>query len=209
MTDAKRTATATERRITDAAIRLFAERGNVELTVSELATEAGVARGTLYRNVESIEQLFERVVEDAAVELHARVARVLDGSAGGDAAARLATGLRLLVRLAHDDPALGRFIVRFGLTEEMLRAVLSGPPMEDVKAGIAAGRYDVTESMALSVASFISGTALSAMWMVLEGHQAWRDAGTSTAELVLRALGIAPDEARTLASTDLPALPAG
>jgi hypothetical protein len=104
---------------------------------------------------------------------------------------------------------MGRFIVRFGLTEEMLHAVLSGPPMEDVKAGIAAGRYDVTESMALSVASFMTGAALSAMWMVLEGHQAWREAGTSTAELILRALGIAPDEARTLASTDLPALPAG
>jgi len=209
MADAKRTVTATERRIADAAIRLFAERGNVELTVSELATEAGVARGTLYRNLESIEQLFARVVEDAAVELHARVAGALDGSTGGNAAARLATALRLFVRLAHDDPAMGRFIVRFGLTEEMLHAILSGPPLEDVKAGIAAGRYDVTESMALSIASFMTGSTLAAMWMVLEGHQAWREAGTTTAELVLRALGIAPAEARALASADLPALPAG
>jgi AcrR family transcriptional regulator len=198
---------ATEKRIAEAALRLFADRGTLDVSVSELAAEAGVARGTLYRNVQSIDELFEQVVKSAAVELHARIALVLDSSDVDDPAARLATALRLLVRLAHEDPDLGRFIVRFGLSQEMLFAVLTGPPIQDVKAGIATGRYAVTEAMTLSVASLMSGATISAMWMVIEGHQAWREAGSRTAELLLRALGIDPDEAGRLAALPLPALP--
>ena len=46
------------------------------------------------------------------------------------------------------------------------------------------------------------------MWMVLEGHQTWREAGSSTAELVLRALGIDAEEAHRIATDPLPVLPA-
>jgi hypothetical protein len=44
------------------------------------------------------------------------------------------------------------------------------------------------------------------MWMVLEGHQTWRDAGTSTAQLLLRAMGIGPAEAHEICMADLPDL---
>lgn len=196
----------TEKRIATAAIRLFAERDKPDLTMSELASEAQVARGTLYQKVDSIEQLFTSVVENIASELHSRVGAVVE-AAGTDPAARLATGMRLFVRLAHEDPAMGRFLVRYALTHEHLRAVLTGQPMRDVATGIASGRYDLGKAKPLNVATFLSGATISAMWMVLEGHQGWREAGTTGAELLLRALGIAPDEAHRLASADLPALP--
>ena len=53
--------TPTDRRINAAAVRLFTAKGTTRLTVSELAQEANVARGTLYRNVGSVEGLFDRV----------------------------------------------------------------------------------------------------------------------------------------------------
>ncbi|MEU9330848.1 hypothetical protein AB0D91_45160 [Streptomyces canus] len=87
--------------------------------------------------------------------------------------------------------------------------MLSGAPMKDLAEGIASGRYDVSESKALSVAGPISGTTVSAMGMVLDGHQGWREADSTAAELILRALGIAPDEAQHLAAMDLPAPPEG
>ena len=40
-----------QRRIYKAAVRLFAEKGATQLNVSDLAQEAGVARGTIYNNV--------------------------------------------------------------------------------------------------------------------------------------------------------------
>ena len=123
--------TPTDRRINAAAVRLFTTKGTTQLTVSELAQEANVARGTLYRNVGSVEDLFDRIVAEFSADLHRRVAATFAGI--DDPAARLATGVRLWVRYAHENPTMGRFAVRFGLTEESLRAVMTGPPMQDIK----------------------------------------------------------------------------
>ena len=55
-------------------------------------------------------------------------------------------------------------------------------------------------------AALIIGATISAMWMVLEGHQTWREAGSATAELLLRALGIEPAEAHDISRIPLPNL---
>lgn len=196
--------TPTDQRISDAAIRLFVEKGTTQLTMSELAQAANVARGTLYRNIGSVADLFDRVVAEFSADLHERVSATFVGI--DDPAARLATGLRLWVRYAHENPTIGRFAVRFSLSEESLRAVMTGPPMRDISAGVAAGRYDIGRLSVDSIASLALGATVSAMWMVLEGHQTWREAGSSTAELVLRAMGIEPAEAREIAMAELPRL---
>ena len=196
--------TPTDQRINAAAMRLFTAKGTTQLSVSELAQEANVARGTLYRNVGSVEDLFDRIVAEFSADLHRRVAATFADI--DDPAARLATGVRLWIRYAHENPTMGRFAVRFALTEESLRAVMTGPPMQDINAGIAAGRYNIGMPSIDSVASLACGATVSAMWMVLEGHQTWREAGTSTAELLLRAMGIDPAEAHEICTTDLPDL---
>jgi AcrR family transcriptional regulator len=196
--------TPTDQRISEAAFRLFVEKGTTQLTVSELAQAANVARGTLYRNIGSMADLFDRVVGVFSADLHQRVSASFDGI--DDPAARLATGLRLWIRYAYENPTIGRFAVRFGLSEESLRAVMTGPPMRDINAGVAAGRYDLGSLSVDSIASMVLGATVSAMWMVLEGHQTWREAGSSTAELVLRAMGIEADEARAIAMAELPRL---
>lgn len=198
---------ATERRIHSAALRLFAARGSKDVTMSELAEEADVARGTLYRNVQSIDQLFEQARAQLVFDLHDSNARAMDDHRDLDPPLRLATAIRMIVRRAHEDPAMGRFLVQFGLTDESLRQALVGPPMADIEAGIRAGRYSVVPEMALSLVSLLIGAVVSAMWMVLEGRQTWREAGTGTGELILCALGIPRGEAVQLASAPLPALP--
>ncbi|WP_327140018.1 TetR/AcrR family transcriptional regulator [Nocardia sp. NBC_01327] len=198
---------ATNKRITAAAITLFAERGSLDLTMSELAEAAQVSRGTLYRNVESIERLFDQVIEDLATEWLTRIGVAMDRHGDSDPAARMATGLRLVIRLSHENQALGRFIVRFGMTDKALREILSGPPMYDVEQGVATGRYNLGGATEFGVASLIIGTVVSTAWVVLEGHQGWREAGSSAAELLLRALGIEPLEAQQIAAAELPELP--
>ena len=101
---------------------------------------------------------------------------------------------------------MGRFAVRFAMTEQSLRAMFTGPPMRDVAAGIAAARYHTDESMASAIASLLIGSTASSMWMVLEGHQTWREAGSATAELLLRTLGIDPEESRRISTAELPTL---
>ncbi|MCY1310806.1 hypothetical protein D3C80_1941370 [compost metagenome] len=60
----------------------------------------------------------------------------------------------------------------------------------------------------MSVISLVASATLSAMFLVIEGLKTWRDAGSDAAELILRSLGVAEEEARRLATTDLPALAA-
>jgi hypothetical protein len=79
--------------------------------------------------------------------------------------------------------------------------------MDDISAGVTAGRYAIGPSSIESVASLVLGATISAMWMVIEGHQTWREAGSSTAELLLRALGIEAAEAQEICTTELPRLP--
>lgn len=65
------------RRLLDAAVGLFTERSYSEVTVSELAEQAGVAKGSFYRYFSSKEALFattvEHVVDDTSQRFAAAV----------------------------------------------------------------------------------------------------------------------------------------
>lgn len=196
--------TAAQARIHQAALRLFAEKGSAGVTMSELAQAAGVARGTVYNNLDSPEALFSTVAAQLASEMHQRVVASYAGI--DDPAHRLANGVRFFVRRAHEEPHWGRFINRFAFSNESLQGMWAGPPTQDVLLGISQQRYDFQPEQLPSVLGMIAGTTLSAMFLVIEGHRAWRDAGSEAAELLLRALGVPAEEARQLSRTELPPL---
>jgi hypothetical protein len=56
--------------------------------------------------------------------------------------------------------------------------------------------------------ALLAGSTLAAMLPVLDGHATWREVGSDTAELLLRALGIEAGEAKGLARAELPAMSA-
>jgi hypothetical protein len=78
--------------------------------------------------------------------------------------------------------------------------------MRDLRAGLTEGLYDIDESMLMSAAALLYGATASALLMVLEGHQTWREAGSSASQLVLRALGVNADDALKISTTELRAL---
>lgn len=196
--------TVAQRRIHNAALRLFAAKGSSEVSVSELATTAGVARGTIYNNLESPEHLFEQVAAQLADEMDERIVASYVGIE--DPAVRLSTGIRLYVRRAHDEPHWGRFLAHFGMTNEALRKVWVGPPMQDLVLGLTSQRYDFRPDQAPSAMGIIGGGTLSAIMLVLEGLRTWRDAGSDAAEMILRSFGVPIEEARQIATRELPLL---
>ncbi len=193
-----------QRRIHAAAVRLFAEKGSVEVNVSELAEAAGVARGTIYNNLDSTDHLFERVASRLAEEMNQRVVASYAGIE--DPAHRLATGIRLYVRRAHEEPHWGRFMTHFSFRSDSLAAFWRGPAVQDVLLGLQQHRYSFRAEQIHSAVGLIAGTTLSAILLVLEGVRTWRDAGSDATELVLLALGVNAEEARRLATAELPAL---
>jgi AcrR family transcriptional regulator len=195
---------AAQTRLHEAALRLFATTGATRVSVSELADAAGVARGTIYNNLVDVDSLFEVIAARLADEMHHRVAESYVGVE--DPAERLAIGIRLFIRRAHDEPHWGRFLARFGLSSAALRGLWAGPPMEDLLHGVATRRYQVRRAAVASALAVVAGAVLSAIHLVLEGHQSWPHAGSDVAELVLCALGLPVAEARRLSRGKLPPL---
>jgi len=195
---------AAQRRIRKAALELFAQKGSAALTVSELAAASGVVRGTVYKSAASPDQLFATIALELAEEMNEQIAASFAGI--DDPAARLATGIRLYVRRAHDEPSWGRFLVKFAMTDRSLRRLWTGPPMEDLTLGVETGRYDISAERIIPALAIVAGATLAAIMLVLDGLRTWREAGTDVATLVLRSLGVSADEAAALASQALPTL---
>ncbi|QCP52488.1 TetR/AcrR family transcriptional regulator [Trinickia violacea] len=192
-------------RIHRAAFELFAQKGETQVSISELAQAAGIARGTVYNNVPSPETLFETVAAQMAEEMHGRIlASFLDIT---DPAQRLANGIRYFIRRAHEEPQWGRFLSRFAFSHDLLQGMWTGPVMRDVIGGLEQHRYDFRADQMHSAIALIAGAVLASIVVVLDGHRTWRDAGSDTAELVLRGLGVEAAAARRYATTELPPLP--
>jgi AcrR family transcriptional regulator len=193
------------RRIHAAAMKLFAERGVTKVNISELASAAGMARGTIYSHVSDVDGLFEEVAAQLA---HEMTERVVAGFAGiDDPAQRLAIGVRQYIRRAHEEPLWGRFMSRFGLSPALTQALLASDPVADLQAGIESGRYRIGLEQLPAMVGLLAGGTLAAMLPVLDGRSTWREAGSDTVELLLVALGLERKAARALARSELPALP--
>jgi AcrR family transcriptional regulator len=193
--------TAARARIHEAALRLFAENGGAAVSVSELAQAAGIARGTIYNNIPSPEALFSDVAASLAQDMIARTEATMDGI--DDPVHRLATGVRIFVRRAHEERDWGRFMVRFALGEATLQGMMHEPPARDIARAIESGRFKADASQTRALVSMLSGATLAAMQGVINGEQTWREAGAHTAEFFLRAGGIPAAEARRIVAVDL------
>lgn len=197
---------SSQQKIHKAALKLFAEKGSTNISVSELAAASGVARGTIYNNQLDPDTLFEDIATQLAVEMNARIINSFGHET--DSAIRLAQGVRMYIRRAHEEPDWGRFICRFAFSSTSLMALWTGSdsPLPDVIAGLDTKRYTFRQDQLISVMALIAGSVLSSIFLILEGHKTWRDAGTEVAELLLCALGINRDEAFEIARRELPPL---
>ena len=191
-----------KKRIQEAAVRVFVEQGSTEVNVSQLAEAAGIARSTIYKNVPDLGGLFDEVAADLNRELIEEAVLKLDGVT--DPARRTSIGVRFCVRKAHDDPAFGRFMTRFGFSQASLTELFNAAPLQDIQDGVRQGRYTIDPTREKAAAAMVAGSTLSAMVLVIEGHQTWREAGEAVSEFLLRAFGVPEEEAAAISSEPLP-----
>jgi AcrR family transcriptional regulator len=191
-------------KIYQAALRLFAENSGSEVSVSDLAEAAGIARGTIYNNIDDPENLFAEVAASLSREMLARAEATMQGVE--DPVERMATGLRLFVRRAHEEQDWGRFLVRFSFGHAALQLLMLEAPARDIAQAIEAGRFKVEAAKVPALVMMLAGSTIAAMNAVIRGDQAWRELGSTTAELFLRAGGVSAAEARRVSRLDLPPL---
>lgn len=93
---------ASQRRIADAAVHLFAEHGYTGTSVDDIAAAARVSKGTVFYNFTSKAGLFAALLRQAAESLAAHVVEAREGLTGWDA---LDAATLSLVRWVDQSPA--------------------------------------------------------------------------------------------------------
>ena len=100
--------TDTRRQIVDAALALLAERGYTATAVDDIATAAGVAKGSVFYNFGSKAELFEAIIAAGVARLTDALRTAVDGRDGWDAVEALVTELLTQVR---DHPDFAKVLV--------------------------------------------------------------------------------------------------
>lgn len=186
-------------------MRVFAENGGTTIGVSDLAREAGVARGTIYNNISDPSDLFVSVCDMVAAEF--RNSMSIACAHMDDPAEKISASIRLSVRRVHDEPHWGRFIARYAMMEPKLGSFWAEMPAVELRRGLASGRFQFQRDQVASITATAGGGSFGAMTLVLNGHRTWRQAGGDAAEIILRGIGIEPAEARKITQNELEPLP--
>ena len=174
------------------------KKGVDAVTIQDITDAADVGHGTFYLHFESKADVLRPIVEQLALRIHQRVERVTRGNS--DPALRLATGIRVALSSIAGDPIWNWYVFHSGTPYRQLAHGMGAPPLEDMNRGIAQGRFQVPELR--STWMFIDGAMIGVL-TAWESEALGEDAAEITAELVLRSLGITPEEAARLARLPL------
>lgn len=191
----------TQALLVQAAAQVFAARGVGAATMQEVAQVAGVAPGTVYNHFATKEELVQRL----AMVLGDILCRAISQSCAHipDGAERMAIGQRRYVWLAQESPAWALLLLDvMAAAPEVLQA-LQGYPLADLRMGVRQRKFKVPSEAAAMDA--INGVCTHAMRRVALGGAPPRH-DIAAATLVLRALGMAPEEAAEVARRPLPPL---
>ncbi len=183
----------TRRRLIAAAVDVIAERGEA-FSITDVVAEAGVANGTFYNYFQDREELIDAVVPEVLAAFAAEGALAVRHE---DPAVRFATISALALTRAATAPEAIRVVLRLGAVQ---RAIGAGQAVDhlrrDLLAGAGAGRFAFGDvDTALDV---VAGSLLMAARRTVNGEVD----GAYHCELIERllcSLGIAPDEATTIA----------
>jgi AcrR family transcriptional regulator len=183
--------------LTDAARALIAEKGVAGLRVGDVTDVADVGRGSFYNYFESKEELVEAVAGESIQTVAERVLGDIDDP---DPAVRAACADRRFIRLAYEDPEFARLVVNLGHGHEVFATATVPYAKAVLQEGVDAGRFDVDDLDVLLIV--LTSSAFALISAILAGA-APADADEAHAEAILRALGIDPAEARTIARLPL------
>ncbi|MCX5372309.1 TetR family transcriptional regulator [Streptomyces sp. NBC_00015] len=193
----------TRQALVRAARQILAETGDTSASIQAIAERADVGFGSFYNHFESKTDLFDAAVKDALEELGLAFDEHLQGI--DDPAELVSAGFRLSAQLADARPELMQVLRHRGLGHLHSDTGLAPRALRDLEVGIASGRFTVGDP---TVALTALGGSLLALLELrfarpdLDGDEA----ASNLAEMLLRMLGLPPQDAREVARRPLPEL---
>ncbi|MCX5556513.1 TetR/AcrR family transcriptional regulator [Streptomyces sp. NBC_00038] len=193
----------TRQALVRAARQILAETGDTSASIQTIADRADVGFGTFYNHFESKAELFDAAVRDALEELGQAFDEYLQDV--DDPAELVAGGFRLSARLADSRPELMQVLRHRGLSHLHSDSGLAPRAMRDVEVGIASGRFTITDPTAAVTA--LGGSLLALVELRFARPERDGDeAASGLVEMLLRMLGVPPEDAREIAWRPLPDL---
>ncbi|WP_200301085.1 TetR/AcrR family transcriptional regulator [Streptomyces adelaidensis] len=187
-----------------AAQRLLAE-GRTDVPIQKITELADIGVGSFYNHFDSKEDLFRVAVEEALEWWGGLMDRLTADVT--DPAVAYAQSFRMTGRLHRRHPELSRLLLNRGLELTYSAEGLAPRALQDIRAAVEAGRFEVTDpDLALTVTA---GAAL-ALGSLLHAQPDRDDAKSSdlVALGLLRQFGVPGDEAARICALDLPDLDA-
>jgi AcrR family transcriptional regulator len=189
----------TRAQLTRAAAQVIADKGVDGLRLRDVTDSADVGFGSFYSHFDSKEQLVEAVV----IELMSTLARTLIAhvAALDDPAEAGCAAHRWFVRNATEDPRTARLVVQLDRADVLFQEMIMPYARRLLESGISRGRFrdtDVTTTL-----TYVVGATIAVTRGVLEGRLG-PEAETASAEVLLGALGLDPEQAREIAHRTLP-----
>jgi AcrR family transcriptional regulator len=198
----ERKAEETRRRILGAAQNQMSIGGPESVTIQSVTEGADIGQGTFYNYFKSRDELVDAVIRDVVENMGRRLdALTRDMS---DPTEIYSFSLRHLMHTAVSDPVWGWFMVRLGIAQDGLLEALGPRASRDIKIGIDSGRFILNDVSLASAMTF--GSMLAVMHDYLDGDRR-EDPSSEYAAMLLRMVGISPDEAEEISRRPLPPLP--
>ncbi|MFJ9024790.1 TetR/AcrR family transcriptional regulator [Streptomyces sp. NPDC102259] len=193
----------TRQALVRAARQILAETGDTSASIQAIAERADVGFGSFYNHFESKTELFDAAVKDALEELGQAFDRHLQGI--DDPAELVAAGFRLSAHLADSRPELMQVLRHRGLGHIHSDTGLAPRAVRDLETGIASGRFAVGDPTVALTA--LGGSLLALLELRFARPDLDADeAASNLAEMLLRMLGVPPEDARDVARRPLPDL---
>lgn len=184
----------TRKRLIESAMTVFARRGVEASVIDEVIAAAGVARGTFYNHFRGNEDLLAAVAQAVSDEMLRIVDPIVRAEA--DPAARVATGIRLILGIAREYPQLAAFMVRGGPPAIGTQGLAVEYLPRDLAAGVASGAFSpVPPRLAFDL---VTGAVLAGFHTLLTRRVAGSYA-EDMASMILRALGLTGRSAGSIA----------
>ncbi|MEU1933390.1 TetR/AcrR family transcriptional regulator [Streptomyces coeruleorubidus] len=193
----------TRQSLVRAARQILADTGDTSASIQAIAERADVGFGSFYNHFASKAELFDAAVVDALEEFGQAVDEHLRETE--DPAELVAAGLRLSARMVDSHPELMRVLRHRGLGHIHSDRGLAPRALRDLERGVAEGRFvAVDPTVALSA---LGGSLLSLVELRFTRPELDADeTAAGLAEMILRMLGVPPDDARDIARRPLPDL---
>jgi len=176
-----------------AARALYAERAIESVTIDDLVSEAGVAKGTFYVHFDHLIDLQAAVADELAGEFDDLLQPFRLRLA--DPIERVAAGCSAFIREALRNPAWGRLVARGAWALPSVGSAARANLIQDLRQSAANGRLvAITPELSFDV---VIGIVLQAMRAAGERRLSFSEAPAAVAA-ILRAIGIESNEAHAI-----------